>query len=114
MTTATKVVLTLGVVALLVTSVGWFRAAADPDLNRFESCVVTDRAVTLSYGYGANQRTAVVYDSRDGVATVALEIEEGSGDTPDVRRNGQASFEYSGDLAGLRYPDGETVDCQAG
>lgn len=114
MANVTKVVLAAAVVALAITSVGWFRAAADPDVNRFESCVATDGAVTLSYGYGANQRTAVVFDSRDDEATVALEIEEGSGDAPDLRLNGEATFDWSGDLDGLRYPDGETLDCQAG
>ena len=74
MANVTKVVLAAAVVALAITSVGWFRAAADPDVNRFESCVATDGAVTLSYGYGANQRTAVVFDSRDDEATVALEM----------------------------------------
>lgn len=67
----------------------------------------------MSYGYGANQRTAVVFDSRDDVATVALEMEEGSGDIPDIRHNGQASFVWSGSIDGLRYPDGEAVDCEA-
>ena len=89
-------------------------AAADPESSRFRSCVVANEVVTLSYAYGANQRTAVVFDSRGDVATVALEIEEGSGDTPDIEYDGEGSFDWSGDLDGLRYPDGETVDCQAG
>jgi len=66
----------------------------------------------VTYDYGANERVAVVLDSRDGKTVMSLETEEGSGATPAIGLSGQATFSVFGEPDHLEYPDGHSIDCQ--
>ena len=68
--------------------------------------------MTVTYDYGANERVAVVLDSRDGKTVLSLETEQGSGDTPAIGLSGQATFSVFGGPDDLQYPDGGNIDCR--
>ena len=99
-------------VALAITSIGWALSTRDPHRERFTSCERDSGSATVTYDYGANQRVAVVFDSRDGTAVLSLETDQGSGDTPAIGLSGQATFAVFGEPTDLQYPDGRAIDCE--
>lgn len=100
-------------IALAITSMGWALSTRDPHRERFTSCARDGGSATVTYEYGANERVAVVFDSRDGKTVLSLETDQGSGDTPAIGLSGQATFAILGEPTDLHYPDGRTIDCEA-
>lgn len=97
--------------ALVVTSVGWYRSAAAGAEQRFDSCHFEGETLVLGFAYGANQAVEPRIDSRGGDVVVSLRTHAGSGDTPDVGLLGEARFAVFGGPAPVRYPDGEQLSC---
>ena len=100
-------------VGLLVTSVGWYRAASAGSDQRFESCSFDGTTLVLTYLYGANERVSPTVDARGKDLVVALHVDAGEGATPSIGLSGEARFSIFGDPTSVRYPDGEKVDCSA-
>jgi hypothetical protein len=108
------------VVALVVTSVGWYRAAGGgsdlrtDDPSRFESCSFDGDKLVLGFTYGAGQLVAPSIDTRSGdTVVVALDEEVGDGIRPAIALMGSAEFSVFG-AAGdtvFEYADGTPLDC---
>jgi hypothetical protein len=101
-------VLTVG---LLVTAVGWYRAASAGSEHHFDSCSFDGQTLILSYFYGANQRVSPAVDTRGNDVMVALHVDAGRGPTESIALPGEARFAIFGEPTTVRYPDGKTLDC---
>jgi hypothetical protein len=112
MAKSSKVAFAALLVALVITSIGWARASTDPSWERLGTCIAADGRLNVTFTYGANERTALVLDTRDDGGVISVEQVHGTGDTPDIGLGGQASLLYQGDLKDLRYPDGDRVKCK--
>lgn len=102
-------------VALLVTSIGWWRAASDDStVGRFETCALDGDQLTLSYAYGVNQLLAPSVDTRDP-DKVVVELREatGGGNNIDIGLGGQATFGLYGadEDTVVEYADGKRLAC---
>jgi hypothetical protein len=102
------------VVALAVTSVGWWRASnpgsGDGRTGRFTSCVFDGQSLTLGYFYGANQLVAPTVDDRSGRIVVSLREVRGEGPTLAIGLGGSATFATSSG-GPVVYPDGTPLRC---
>jgi hypothetical protein len=107
-----RLLVPLLLIGLAITSIGWVLSARHPNREGFTSCARDSGSATVTYDYGANERVAVVLDSRDGKTVMSLETNQGSGDTPDIGLSGQASFAVFGEPTELEYPDGRSIDCE--
>jgi hypothetical protein len=103
----------LVLVALVVTSVGWARSAADaPYVGQVDGCRWDGDTLVVRFLYGANEEVSPVLDARDGDLVVSLEIRSGGGDTPSIGLGGEASFLVFGDAGGrVLRPDGSELVC---
>jgi hypothetical protein len=105
--------------ALIVTSVGWYLSTRpDFEQQRFDSCTVSlgvsQRQLVLKFAYGANQETSPTLNTTDDGYEVSLMVQEGDGDTPDIRYTGTLILDAPGGDTAIRYPDGKKLDCSKG
>jgi hypothetical protein len=98
------------VVALAVTSIGWY-LSAHPGGTRFESChwEGSDLVLGFTYGTGDTVRTQVNPQGEDVVAQ--LRVDEGGGNHTTQLLTGESRFQISGGPHPVRYPNGAELNC---
>lgn len=111
MPTTRSVVLGLLVVALLVTSIGWYRSATAGSDRRFDACRFDDGTLILTYSYGANYLVSPSVDMREGEVVVGLEIDVSDEPAPAIQLHGEVRFQVFGDPSVVRYSDGKELAC---
>jgi hypothetical protein len=97
---------------LIVTSIGWFRAADKGELLRFTSCAIDDGTAVVTYDYGARSKVTATADATGDELVVGVWAHQEGGDVEDVGLSGELRFSVF-DSTELRYPDGEPVDCES-
>jgi hypothetical protein len=110
-------VLWYGVVALLVlalgvTSIGWY-LSAHPGGTRFASCRWEGNQLVLQYSYGTGDEvTTLVKPSSDKVIA-QVRVDERGGDTSGAL-TGEARFALAGGPRPVQYPNGAELNCPSG
>ena len=105
--------LVLGVLlaGLVVTSVGWYRAADAGGERTFESCRFDSDTPVLSYTYGVNEIVSPSLDTTGADIVVALRVKRGDGSAVMIGLTGEARFAIYGEDRTVRYPGGEVLTC---
>ena len=106
------VVLVLLCAALIGTAVGWFRSAQKGELLYFESCVVDNGTAVVTYDYGANSKVTATADGTGDELVVGVWARQEGRSVEDIGLTGEFRFSVF-DSAELKYPDGESVDCES-
>lgn len=97
------------VIALGVTSIGWY-LSAHPGGVRFESCHWEGENLVLGYTYGSGDTVStMVHPSGDHVVA-QLRVDEGNNST-DQGLTGKATYPISGGPLPVRYPNGAELNC---
>jgi len=105
------VVLGALVAGLLVTSIGWYRAADAGTERAFDSCRFDGDTLVLTYLYGVDEVVSPTLDATGDDIVVALRVRRVSGSAPAVGLTGEARFAIYGGRRTVRYPGGEALSC---
>jgi len=98
------------VIALGVTSIGWY-LSAHPGGVRFESCHWDGTDLVLGYTYGSGDTVStMVHPSGDHVVA-QLRVDEGGGNHTTQVLTGQARYPISGGPLPVQYPNGAELNC---
>jgi hypothetical protein len=98
------------VVALIVTSVGWYRSARSVGGARFDSCTFDGTSLALTWTYGVDSLVSPSVDVRSGRIVVGLQ-EQSSGAHIAVGLHGEARFVVRGASRPVEYADGTALAC---
>ena len=101
------------VVALIVTSVGWYRGAHSVGGSRFDSCTFDGTTLVLTWTYGVDSRVSPSVDVRSGRIVVGLRENQSSGGHIAVGLPGEARFAVRGASRPVEYDDGTALACPA-
>jgi hypothetical protein len=99
------------VVALVVTSIGWY-LSAHPGGVRFESCHWEGSQLVLGYTYGSGDTVSTMVHPAGDHVVAQLQVHEGGG-TQQVL-DGAATYPISGGPLTVRYPNGAELNCPTG
>jgi hypothetical protein len=99
------------VVALIVTSVGWFRSAHAVDGSKFDSCTFDGTTLVLTWTYGVDSFVSPSVDVRSGRIVVGLREDQSSGAHIAVGLTGEARFAVRGASRPVEYDDGTALYC---
>jgi hypothetical protein len=101
------------VVALAVTSIGWY-LSAHPGGTRFESCHWDGSDLVLGYTYGIGDTVRTLVNPQGDDVVAQLRVDEGGGDHTTQVLTGESRFAISGGPRPVRYPNGAELNCPAG
>lgn len=100
------------VVAVVVTSIGWY-LSAHPGGERFESCHWEGKTLVLGYTYGEGDTVSTMVHP-DGHHVVAqLRIDRADGDRVMIGLGGEARYPVYGGPLPVEYPNGAELNCPA-
>jgi hypothetical protein len=103
------VVTGLLVVAVVVTSIGWY-LSAHPGGTRFESCHWEGDELVLSYSYGTGDTVTTRVEPRTSDVVAQFRVDEGGGGH-DQSLTGEARYRISGGPRPVHYPNGAELSC---
>jgi hypothetical protein len=98
------------VVALAVTSIGWY-LSAHPGGVRFESCRWDGSTLVLGYTYSAGDTVSTMVHPSSGHVEAQLQVHEPDGDQSPQTLTGEARYPVSGGPMPVRYPNGAQLGC---
>ncbi len=98
------------VVALGVTSIGWY-LSAHPGGVRFESCHWEGSDLVLGYTYGSGDTVSTMVHPAGDHVVAQLQVHEGGGATTMQALTGQATYPISGGPLPVKYPNGAELNC---
>ncbi|HEY3530977.1 MAG TPA: hypothetical protein VGK78_17665 [Nocardioides sp.] len=98
------------VVAVVVTSIGWY-LSAHPGGERFESCHWESDSVVLGYSYGVGDTVSTMVHPEGDHVVAQLRIDRASGAQPAVALMGEARYPVSGGPLPIEYPNGAELNC---
>ncbi|MGC4111763.1 MAG: hypothetical protein QM747_15365 [Nocardioides sp.] len=101
------------VVALAVTSIGWY-LSAHPGGVRFESCHWEGSTLVLGYTYGAGDRVSTMVHPQTDHVEAQLQVHEAGGNRTQQVLTGEASYPISGGPMTVKYPNGAELNCPTG
>jgi hypothetical protein len=102
---AQYVVGALLVVALAVTSIGWY-LSAHPGGVRFESCHWDGSKLVLGYTYGAGDTVSTMVHPESDHVEAQLQVHESGGAHTLQVLTGEATYPISGGPIPVEYPNG--------
>jgi len=100
------------VVALAVTSIGWY-LSAHPGGVRFESCHWEGPHLVLGYTYGSGDTVSTMVHPDGDHVVAQLRVDESGGDHTTQVLDGEATYPISGGPLPVRYPNGAELNCPA-
>jgi hypothetical protein len=98
-------------VALVVTSVGWYRSADAGGGSRFDSCSFDGTTLALTWTYGVESLVSPTVDTRSGRIVVALRDFPAGGPRIAIALSGEARFRIMGASPPVTYADGSPLAC---
>ena len=98
------------VVALLVTTIGWY-LSAHPGGERFESCHWQGNVLVLGYTYGPGDTVSTMVHPNGDHVVAQLRVDEAGANQATVALTGQARYPISGGPMPVRYPNGADLNC---
>jgi hypothetical protein len=98
------------VIALLVTSVGWY-LSAHPGGERFESCHWEGNDLVLGYSYGSGDTVSTMVHPVGDHVVAQLRVDRADGTQAGVGLDGEARYPVSGGPIPVRYPNGADLNC---
>ena len=100
------------VVALAVTSIGWY-LSAHPGGTRFESCHWEGSDLVLGYTYGSGDTVSTMVHPEGDDVVAQLRVDEGGGNHTTQALTGEARYPISGGPRRCSYPNGAELNCPA-
>jgi hypothetical protein len=100
------------VVALVVTSIGWY-LSAHPGGERFESCHWEGETLILGYSYGSGDTVSTMVHPDGDHVVAQLRIDESGGDGPAIGLMGESHYPVGGGPLPVEYPNGAELNCPA-
>jgi len=98
------------VVALAVTSIGWY-LSAHPGGTRFESCHWEGDELVLGYTYNVGDTVTTRVAPKDDDVVAQFRIDEASGNHSQQVLQGEARFRVGGGQRPVHYPNGAELNC---
>ena len=98
------------VVALGVTSIGWY-LSAHPGGVRFESCHWQGDDLVLGYTYGSGDTVSTMVHPAGDHVVAQLRVDRADGAQPAIALSGEARYPVSGGPMRVRYPNGADMNC---
>ena len=98
------------VVALVVTSIGWY-LSAHPGGERFESCHWEGDHVVLGYTYGPGDTVSTMVRPDGDHVVAQLRVDRAEGSRPAMALDGEATYPISGGPMSVQYPNGAELNC---
>jgi hypothetical protein len=98
------------VVALVVTSVGWY-LSAHPGGSRFASCEWHGNELVLGYTYGTGDTVTTKVEPTSDDVVAQFRVDEAGGTSTAVALNGQARYNIAGGPRPVHYPNGAELNC---
>ena len=101
------------VVAVVVTSIGWY-LSAHPGGERFESCHWEGGTVVLGYTYGSGDTVSTMVHPDGDHVVAQLRVDRPGDDGAGGGLSGEAHYPIDGGPLPVEYPNGAELNCPAG
>ena len=98
------------VLALGVTSIGWY-LSAHPGGVRFESCHWQGDNLVLGFTYGPGDTVSTMVHPDGDHVVAQLRVDEAGGARPAIALTGEARYPISGGPLPVEYPNGAELNC---
>jgi hypothetical protein len=98
-------------VALIATSIGWYRSAHSVGGSRFDSCTFDGTTLVLTWINGVDSLVSPSVDVRSGQIIVGLREDQGSGGHIAIGLPGEARFVVRDADGPVAYDDGRPLAC---